>query len=390
MSTQGRGAYSRTLTRTTVPTRFIGLMSGTSMDGVDGVVLRCEGLRLQVTHARHTVMPDALRHTLLNLNTSGPDELRRSALAANELVRLCAQTVHGLLADAGLKPADIAAIGAHGQTVRHHPPPGKTTATSLAPWDFYTLQLNNPALLAELTGIAVVADFRSRDVASGGQGAPLVPAFHDAVFAEPGQRVAVVNIGGMANATLLDGTGSVSGFDTGPGNALLDLWCERHTGQRFDPAGAWAASGQPVPSLLQKMQQDGYFLLKGPRSTGRDHFNARWLERQLDGQEHSARDVQATLCELTAWSIETALPRDLHRVVVCGGGVFNTALIQRLAARLSPAPLLTSDELGIPAMDVEAAAFAWLARQTLSGLPGNVTQVTGAIGPRVLGAIYPA
>jgi anhydro-N-acetylmuramic acid kinase len=217
------------------------------------------------------------------------------------------------------------------------------------------------------------------------------------MFAHAGQRVAVVNVGGMANATLLglDRPGHVSGFDTGPGNVLMDLWCERHTGQRFDANGAWAASGQSVPALLARMQQDPYFSLHGPRSTGRDHFNARWLDAHLQahlgaGGNLQPQDVQATLCALTTWSIARTLPSTLDKVVVCGGGSFNATLMSELARQLGGLPVVTSDALGLPAMQVEAAAFAWLAMQTLAARPGNVKEVTGAAGPRILGAIYPA
>ncbi len=372
-------------------------MSGTSLDGVDGVLFHADGDRLSVSQAAHRVMPGPLRQTLLALNASGPDELHCAALAANQLAQLSAQVVHSLLQQSGLAASEVTAIGSHGQTVRHCPGSGGQRATLDQPWAHYTLQLNNPALLAELTGITVVADFRSRDVAAGGQGAPLVPAFHQAMFAHVGQRVAVVNVGGMANATLLglDRPGHVSGFDTGPGNVLMDLWCERHTGQRFDANGAWAASGQSVPALLARMQQDPYFSLHGPRSTGRDHFNARWLDAHLQahlgaGGNLQPQDVQATLCALTTWSIARTLPSILDKVVVCGGGSFNATLMSELARQLGGLPVVTSDALGLPAMQVEAAAFAWLAMQTLAARPGNVKEVTGAAGPRILGAIYPA
>lgn len=379
-------------------------MSGTSLDGADGVILTAEHGHLCVKHACHMDMPAPLRRELLSLNASGPDELHRAALAANALAQLYARVVHALLASSGLTAGDVSAIGAHGQTVRHSPASNGQRADMHHPWAAYTLQLNNPALLAELTGISVVADFRSRDVAAGGQGAPLVPAFHQAMFSAPGQNVAVINVGGMANATLLGTSGQVGGFDTGPGNVLMDLWCERHTGQHFDAEGAWAASGQPVPALLRSMQQDAYFERSGPRSTGRDHFNSNWLDHHLapfmpsnsqigSHPAHPApppEDVQATLCALTAWSIVRSLPADLDTVVVCGGGTFNTTLMADLAQRLSPVRVLTSDALGLPSMQVEAAAFAWLAMQTMHTKPGNVQAVTGAAAPRILGAVYPA
>lgn len=386
-------------------------MSGTSLDGVDGVLMTAQHAHLRITHAHHLDMPEPLRRELLALNASGPDELHRAALAANQLAQLSAQVVHSLLASAGLATTDICAVGSHGQTVRHWPNSTGQRPGLHPPWAHYTLQLNNPALLAELTGISVVADFRSRDVAAGGQGAPLVPAFHQAMFAQAGQRVAVVNVGGMANVSLLGlaGPDSVGGFDTGPGNVLMDLWCERHTGQRFDAHGAWAASGQPIAALLARMQQDAYFALSGPRSTGRDHFNATWLDGHLAAAQASSatpatadaadsrtdralkpHDVQATLCALTAWSIARAVPADVSQVVVCGGGTFNATLMAALTRQVGGTHVITSDALGLPAMQVEAAAFAWLAMQTLAAKPGNVPAVTGAAGPRVLGAIYPA
>jgi anhydro-N-acetylmuramic acid kinase len=268
-------------------------------------------------------------------------------------------------------------------------------------WTAYTLQLLNPALLAELSGIAVVADFRSRDVAAGGQGAPLVPAFHQAMFAQPQQSIAVLNIGGMANVSLLNADGSVQGFDTGPGNVLLDAWCERHTGQPYDAHGAWAASGTANPELLQHWLADPYFQRTGPRSTGRDYFHIGWIEQACQiieaeaTQQHQmalrAVDVQATLLALTVDSIARALhPACPQQVMVCGGGVFNAALMQGLRHALAPASVCFSDDCGLPAMQVEAAAFAWLAHQALIGQPGNIVRVTGAAGPRVLGAIYPA
>ncbi|MBA4254411.1 MAG: anhydro-N-acetylmuramic acid kinase [Polaromonas sp.] len=370
---------------------FIGLMSGTSLDGVDGVLLSMSGEAPRVAHACHLDMPEALRQTLLTLNSSGPDELHKGALAANALAQLYAQAVHSLLRTAGLSAAQISAIGAHGQTVRHQPGTPGQTASTHRPWHAYTLQLNNPALLAELTGITVVADFRSRDVAAGGQGAPLVPAFHHAVFAETHKNVAVVNIGGMANVTLMSANGHTTGFDTGPGNVLMDLWAEQHLGQRYDAHGAWAASGQTSNELLTAMQQDAFFQISGPRSTGRDHFHAEWLQAKLRGHAPlPPADVQATLCELSVWSIVRTLTPPIDKLVVCGGGVFNRALMAGLSNRLPNTPVVASDVLGIPAMEVEAAAFAWLASQTLRGHAGNLTQVTGAAAPRILGAIYPA
>lgn len=382
----------------TLPDITVGLMSGTSLDGVDGVVLThpVDGPP-EVLSAHHLDMPAELRSQLLALNQPGPNELHLAALAANQLAQCYASVVHLLLASAGLQPEEVRAIGAHGQTVRHQPAaPGHGTrpvsyrTEGFAPWGAYTLQLNNPALLAELTGITVVADFRSRDVAAGGQGAPLVPAFHAAVFANP-QPTAVVNLGGMANVTLLSPLQPTTGFDTGPGNVLMDAWCQTHIGAAYDAGGQWAASGSVQQGLLSRLLADPYFALNGPRSTGRELFNLAWLERHLAAMTHlQPADVQATLLELTVQSIAKSLPGNLTHLVACGGGALNAHLMRRLAETCPSVSVSASDRWGIPAMDVEAAAFAWLAQQCMNGLPGNLVEVTGAAGQRVLGAIYPA
>ncbi len=365
---------------------YIGLMSGTSLDGVDGVLADFSRQRCQVLqHVAWPLAPD-LRAELLQLNTPGADELHRAALAANALARTYAQVTDALLARSQVPAAAVAAIGAHGQTVRHRP--GAFDGTG------YTLQLNNPALLAECTGIPVVADFRSRDVAAGGQGAPLVPAFHQYLFARPGETVAVLNIGGMANLSVLGAEGQVLGFDCGPGNALLDGWCQRHTGQPFDADGAWGASGSVVPDLLAALLAEPYLQQAPPKSTGRDLFHADWLDRHLTAHPGTApRDVQATLVELTANACAQSVGsygKNSKRLMVCGGGVFNTHLMQRLQALLPEVAVSASDAWGLPAQQVEAAAFAWLARQALLGATGSLESVTGARGARVLGAIYPA
>ena len=321
------------------------------------------------------------------MNSSGADELHRAALAANALVRLYAQVVQQLLQASGKNSNEVAAIGVHGQTVRHRPQMFDGTG--------YTLQLNSPALLAELTGVTVVADLRSRDVAAGGQGAPLVPAFHQGVFGKAGETALVLNIGGIANLSVLGADGSVLGFDTGTGNALMDGWCLRHTGKPYDAGGQWAASGQILPDLLTALLADPYLAQIPPKSTGRDLFHADWLEEHL--RQHAAKaapaDVQATLTEFTAASCADAVGRfgkGGKELLVCGGGALNTYLMQRLAALLPGVKVGTTAERGLPPLEVEAAAFAWLARQCLLGLPGNLASVTGAKGPRILGAIYPA
>lgn len=364
---------------------YIGLMSGTSLDGVDGVLLDCAQQPPRVLHHAYRLFGDDLRAELLALNRSGADELHRAALAANALSRLYAQVVRDLLAHDDLPPHAVRAIGAHGQTVRHRP--GEFDGLG------YTLQLNNPALLAELTGIDVVGDFRSRDVAAGGQGAPLVPAFHQAVFGRPDRPVAVLNIGGISNLSLLR-EAEVLGFDCGPGNLLLDAWCRRHTGQAFDADGAWAASGQVHAALLDLLLAEPYFALPPPKSTGRDLFHLDWLGRQLERFAGLApADVQATLTELTARACATDLLRhgagsDL--LVVCGGGALNGELMRRLKRHLPGVAVQSSEQLGLPPLQVEAAAFAWLARQAMLRQTGSLKSVTGARGARVLGAIYPA
>ena len=363
---------------------FIGLMSGTSLDGVDGVLATFSGSKCTVTqHASAPLAPD-LRAKLLALNTRGADELHRAALAANALARTYAGVVRALLDQAALPASAVRAIGAHGQTVRHQPQAHDGTG--------YTLQLNNPALLAECTGITVVADFRSRDVAAGGQGAPLVPAFHQGAFGQEGRSVCVLNIGGIANISVL-GT-DVLGFDCGPGNALMDHWCQRHTGQPYDADGAWAASGRVLPGLLAALQAEPYLALPPPKSTGRDLFNAAWLEDRLAGFSDAApADVQATLTELTASACTasaTSYGKESKSLIVCGGGALNGQLMRRLSAQLPGWTVESSAAHGLPPLQVEAAAFAWLARQCLAGATASLPRVTGARGARILGAIYPA
>ena len=361
---------------------YIGLMSGTSLDGADGVLVDFANPKLRVLACATESFSSDFRAELLALNTLSHNELHRAAQAANQLAEVYAKVVNALRHDAGLAAKDIQAIGAHGQTVRHQPASG------------YTLQLNNPALLAERTGMDVVADFRSRDVAAGGQGAPLVPAFHQNVFGQPGQTTLVLNIGGIANLSVLPATGDVLGFDCGPGNALMDAWCLQHTGQRFDHEGQWAASGQLIPALLTSLLDERYFSMPPPKSTGRDLFSMAWLAAKLKPfADQPPVDVQNTLAEFTAKACIACAGNYLENsaeLVVCGGGAFNSYLMQRLEAGLPSLKVVSSDAHGLPPLQVEAAAFAWLARQTVLRLPGNLPSVTGAAGLRVLGAIYPA
>ena len=371
-----------------MPELYLGLMSGTSLDGIDGVLVDFSGATLSVLAHASAPLPAALRAELMALNTSGPNELHRAALAANGLVRVYARVVQELLARTGTSAPQVQAIGAHGQTVRHQP--GAFDGTG------YTLQLNNPALLAELCNIDVVADFRSRDVAASGQGAPLVPAFHQAVFGGTGVPVAVLNLGGIANLTLLGAQPQdvVLGFDCGPANALMDAWCLRHCGEPFDRGGAWAASGQVQAALLAALRAEPFFAQRPPKSTGRDLFNATWLASALARwPDMRPVDVQATLAELTALSCADALLTwggSSRELLVCGGGAFNTHLMERLQQALPGVRVMGTESRGLPPLQVEAAAFAWLARQTLLRAPGNLKSVTGARGARVLGAIYPA
>ena len=405
---------------------YIGLMSGTSLDGIDGVLMDFSGTKVAVLQHSYCRFTPELTHEFLSLNTSGGDELHRAALAANALVRAYAGVVADLLATSGTDRSKVAAIGAHGQTVRHRPQEFGTG---------YTLQLNNPALLAELTGIDVVADFRSRDVAAGGQGAPLVPAFHQAVFGRADQTVAVLNIGGISNISVLGpgfdaAHGDVIGFDCGPGNALLDHWCHKHTGQAFDNGGRWAAGGHVNDVLLKILLDEPYFSKPPPKSTGRDLFNVEWLATKLaafdaiDSWERvdshdvarpampenrgvpvhtairptisktlSPVDVQTTLTELTAMTCAAAVSRygkSSKSLIVCGGGAFNTYLMERIQAQLPGFSVVSSQERGLPPMQVEAAAFAWLAAKTVKRETANLPKVTGAKGTRILGAIYPA
>jgi anhydro-N-acetylmuramic acid kinase len=371
---------------------FIGLMSGTSLDGVDGVLADFCGERMRVIAHHAAPFTEALRNEFLALNTSGADEIHRGALAANALARLYADVVATLLAKAGMTPAQVRAIGAHGQTVRHRP--GEFDGTG------YTVQLNQPALLAELSGITVVADFRSRDVAAGGQGAPLVPPFHQGFFSPGSEHQAVLNIGGISNLTLLNfgAQASVLGFDCGPGNALMDSWCRQHTGQAYDDKGAWAASGTVLPGLLSDMMAEPFLQRHPPKSTGRDLFNAQWLEVRLAAHAATqvapkAADVQATLTEFTALACAQALQGAMPQcetLAVCGGGAYNLHLMQRLQHHLDDCAVQSSSQLGLPPLQVEAAAFAWLARQCVLGLTASLPKVTGALGARILGAVYPA
>jgi anhydro-N-acetylmuramic acid kinase len=359
---------------------YIGLMSGTSLDGVDGVLADFGGNGCRVLAHESASFDAALRAELLALNSPGPNELHRAALAANALMHAYAQVVSRLLPQA---TESVSAIGAHGHTVRHRPKDFDGTG--------YTIQLCNGALLAELSGHRVVCDFRSRDVAAGGQGAPLAPFFHRAMFARPGETIGVLNIGGISNLTVLGGDGTTLGFDCGPGNALMDAWAQKHIASAFDDGGAWAASGKVDEVLLAAMLSEPYFAKQPPKSTGRDLFNFEWLQRHLGSSSRAAHDVQATLAELTARAIAQDAGRySLSRLFVCGGGALNDYLMGRLRALLPALRVAPTSEAGLPPLQVEAAAFAWLARQCVGGESLSLESTTGARGARVLGAIYPA
>lgn len=357
---------------------FIGIMSGTSLDGIDAVLVDfgCSPPRLVASHL--VPYPRTLAGRILELHEPGADELHRAAALGNELARLYYQAVVDLLASAGVSSGQIRAIGCHGQTIRHNPAGG------------YTLQIGNPDLLAELGGISVVAGFRGRDIAAGGQGAPLVPAFHEAIFRTPDRHRVILNIGGIANLTDLNPASETTGFDCGPGNMLLDAWIQRITGRMYDKDGTWASSGRVMPDLLEALMAHPFFQAPPPKSCGREEFGLPCLESRLSGA-HKPEDVQATLLELSARTISDAIQRwcgTPHEVAVCGGGARNRALMRRIGECLPASRVLTTDEIGMDADWIEAMAFAWLARQRLMEQPGNLPAATGARGKQVLGAVY--
>ncbi|KEQ19086.1 anhydro-N-acetylmuramic acid kinase [Endozoicomonas numazuensis] len=375
-----------------MPEYFIGLMSGTSLDGIDAALVEfkeppsqqsLQGNCRQIQTLSHP-LPDDLREQLLALTLPGPDEIERMAIAEPAFARESANAIQQLLDKAGFSPHQVTAIGSHGQTIRHRPEKG------------FTLQIGDPSLIAELTGIQVVADFRRRDVAAGGQGAPLVPAFHKAVFSSLALDRVILNIGGMSNISLLptDSQKPVTGFDTGPGNVLMDYWCQHHLNQPYDNKGQWAASGSINDQLLNSMLNDSYFSEAPPKSTGRERFNPGWLESHLkDFSDSQPEDVAATLTLLTAKTIALDICQyapSAKEILVCGGGASNKYLMALIEDELNPLPVSSTASLGIEPDWVEAVAFAWLARQTLTGKPGNLPAVTGASGERILGAIYPA
>lgn len=361
---------------------YVGLISGTSADGIDAALVRFEHDKPQLLHALTHAWPDALRTQVLRVaqdeTTLDLDAFGRLDVAVGQTF---ADAVAALLVQSGTSASSVHAVGSHGQTVRHRP-------SGEHP---FTLQIGNASVIAERCGIDVVADFRSADVAAGGQGAPLLPAVHAMLLNAPGRTRVVLNLGGIANITVLAADGRVFGFDTGPANGLMDAWCLRHRGEAFDRDGAFAASGRVDESLLATLLDDPYFALPPPKSTGREHFHLGWLDARLHTATASPADVQATLLELTVRSIVAAIDAhasDAEDVLICGGGVHNRVLVQRLRELLQPRVLGSTADYGVDPDYLEAAAFAWLARQRLLGLPGNLPAVTGARGLRVLGAIH--
>jgi len=355
-------------------------MSGTSLDGIDAVLVDLGQPQPLLLAKYYLPFDSALKGDLLALHLPTPNELHQAQIVGNQLAQLYAAAVATLLTQTKSSNHEVKAIGCHGQTIRHCPEHG------------YTLQIGNAALLAELTGITVVSDFRSRDIAAGGQGAPLVPAFHDKVMRHPDIHRVIVNIGGISNLTNLPPHAASSGFDCGPGNLLMDAWCAQHTGKPYDANGAWAASGKVLSALLKQMLDEPYFTLPPPKSTGRDLFNMNWLQGKLTGKE-STSDVQATLLELTCRTIAQSIQQycgGAKEIYLCGGGTHNHALRSRLTALLTECSIRTTDALGVDSDYLEAIAFAWLAQQTLHGRASNLPLVTGAKHPCVLGAIHHA
>lgn len=367
---------------------YLGLISGTSADGIDAALVRFASdttpSHCELVHGRTYPWHDAVRTRLVALG-QGSDATSLDELGALDVqvAQAFADAATQLLDEAGIGREHVHALGSHGQTVRHRPDAQHP----------FTWQLGDGNVIAERSGITTVADFRRRDVAAGGHGAPLMPAFHAAMLHSPDEDRAVLNLGGIANFTLLPRVGDVRGFDTGPANALLDAWCERQSGQAFDAGGTFAASGRIDDALLARLLDEPWFALPPPKSTGREQFHLSWVQAQLVDTAIGAADVQATLLELSAATVADALLRiqpETRRVIVCGGGVHNPLLLERIAARLPGVIVESTAAHGLDPDFVEAMGFAWLARETLAGRPGNLPSVTGAKGPRVLGAVYPA
>lgn len=358
---------------------YIGLMSGTSLDGVDAVLVNFENNDFKLLAHHFLPYSDTLRAGVLALQRPTENELEQAQVLSQQLTLLYADAVNCLLTKSKYSSKDVVAIGCHGQTLRHRPELG------------FTLQLANPALLSEKTGINIVNDFRSRDIAVGGQGAPLVPAFHQVLFGHSQNNRTIINIGGIANITYLPNVGDIIGFDSGTGGILMDAWIAKRLGKAYDANGDWAASGELKQGLLSSLQADPFFKQPPPKSTGRDLFSLNWLEQHLHKfDDFKPEDVQRTLLELTAVSLTEAIHahcKDTDEVFVCGGGAFNRTLIERLKQLLKPIPIKLTSELGLDEQLVEASAFAWLAKQTMQLSTSNIISVTGAKFARILGSV---
>lgn len=364
------------------PDYYVGIMSGTSLDGIDAVLTDLNSQPPLLLNTFYQPYDKNLRSQILDLHQSGNNELHLAAMLSNKLAHCYAKTVINLLNKHKVKSQSVTAIGCHGQTVRHCPQSEMS----------YSIQLGNASLLAELTGITVVADFRSRDIAAGGQGAPLVPAFHQLLFQDPEISRVIINIGGISNITNLASNTKIVGFDCGPGNILMDSWCQRHLGTTYDKNGTWAESGETIPALLEELMSFKFFSVPPPKSTGREVFNLTWLEKHLSGNE-STEDVQATLLQLTSRAITDTILKwfpDTTEVYLCGGGARNIALTSRIQISLPGKKVAPTDVLGINADWLEAFAFAWLAKQNIQGIPSSIPSVTNAKGERILGAVYQA
>jgi anhydro-N-acetylmuramic acid kinase len=362
-------------------------MSGTSVDSIDAALVKMQGQELSLVDCLELGIPEDIRLEIASLSHSGDAEIERLGRLDRRLGMLFGKACLQLLSQAKVSAAEVRAIGSHGQTVRHRPPSASSEADPA-----FTLQIGDPNTIAEMTGICTVADFRRRDIAAGGEGAPLAPAFHAAVFSKPGCARAIVNIGGIANVSVLS-NGDTSGFDCGAGNTLLDHWAQRQLGQAYDLNGSWAAEGAVDRELLDRLLAHPYLARSAPKSTGKETFNLDWLDSELaQGEDLDPQDVQATLAEFTAAGICNAIAAEappVEEVYVCGGGAANVDLMRRIYERIQPVYLGTTSELGCDPAWVEAAAFAWLAGRTLDGLSGNLPAVTGASGERILGAVYP-
>ncbi len=369
------------------PNIYLGLMSGTSIDSIDVAAVEFTHDIPQVLGSHSHPIPEKLREQILNLCLPGKDSVQLYCETDNQLGELFSEAALRLIDSLNIQPNQIAAIGSHGQTIRHLPPSSGTNTEKAG----YSLQISDPNIIAARTGCTVVADFRRADMALGGHGAPLVPAFHQRLFSHPEKNRVIVNIGGIANITVLAANGDCSGYDTGPGNILMDSWCQRHLGTAFDNNGDWGNSGTVDNQLLSQLKSHSFFAQSAPKSTGREEFNQRWLEEQLAGHDLPAEDIQATLMQLTAEGIADQIKHldlPISEVFVCGGGVLNGALMQRLAKAIPESTVRSTSELGLDPNWVEACAFAWLAKQRLEGKPGNLPSVTGASKEAILGGIY--